>query len=721
MTLKLADDRLKVVLNLLGYSSLYPPQKLALAKGVLKNRNLLITTPTASGKTLIAVMATIKAIEKGLKVVYLVPLKAIATEKYRYLQILQNVNFVDRKIRISISTGDYNSTGMEGASADIIVLTNEKMDSVIRHGAKWISDVGLFVADEVHLLGDRERGPTLEMTITKIRKMYPRAQILALSATIANSEDIAKWLGCELIQSDWRPTKLIEGVYEHGSVRMNDGRKFEIKTSSGISSSAINLAIDCINNGGQAIIFAETRKRAIALASKATEIVYKQLDKVTKAITAKASSRILNDGEDTELTRTLSRVISGGVGFHHAGLGQVTREIVEELFRDGSIKLLTATPTLSAGVNLPARRVILSSILRYDSQYGGNVPISVLEYKQLSGRAGRPSYDTFGESIIVAESGISEQEIYDHYVMGEPEPLRSQMSNDRAIRIHLLSTIVTFPGMKKLEIYNLFRDTLFAQQYRKATVDFKIDSALNYLQNTTFLKSKNDRYIATDFGRLASLLYIDPLTAVEFSQAIQSAKRVPLHNGNTIRNERTLGILHLITNSTDFYPKISLRKGDIEELSNILNLYSEELFYPISESDGSRSLLALHAWINEASDRMVSDNLGVEPGDMYRIVENAEWLSYSLLEFSKLLKREDLLTSIYRTRLRIKYGIKEELLSLVGLQGIGRIRARALYNAGLTDIRKVSEAPKSKLSNIPKIGPALAHKLKDNLNKRTIY
>jgi len=118
---------------------------------------------------------------------------------------------------------------------------------------------------------------------------------------------------------------------------------------------------------------------------------------------------------------------------------------------------------------------------------------------------------------------------------------------------------------------------------------------------------------------------------------------------------------------------------------------------------------------------LVSDNLGVEPGDMYRIVENAEWLSYSLLEFSKLLKREDLLTSIYRTRLRIKYGIKEELLSLVGLQGIGRIRARAMYNAGLTDIRKVSEAPESKLSNIPKIGPVLAHKLKDNLNKRTIY
>ena len=106
----------------------------------------------------------------------------------------------------------------------------------------------------------------------------------------------------------------------------------------------------------------------------------------------------------------------------------------------------------------------------------GNIPISVLEYKELSGRAGRPSYYTFGESIIVAESGISEQEIYDHYVMGEPEPLRSQMSNDRAIRIHLLSTIVTFPGMKKLEIYHLFVIHYSLSNTEKRQWDFKIDN-----------------------------------------------------------------------------------------------------------------------------------------------------------------------------------------------------------------------------------------------------
>ncbi len=142
------------------------------------------------------------------------------------------------------------------------------MDSLMRHGAEWISDVGLFVADEVHLIGERERGPTLEMMLTNICQLYQQSQILALSATVANSDDIADWLGCELIESNWRPTKLIEGVYEDGNIRMNDGSRFEILTSVGVTSAAIDIAIDSLKNGGQALIFADTRKRAFSLATK---------------------------------------------------------------------------------------------------------------------------------------------------------------------------------------------------------------------------------------------------------------------------------------------------------------------------------------------------------------------------------------------------------------------------------------------------------------------
>jgi helicase len=721
MTITISDHRIKMILDSLGYSSLYPPQELAISKGLLEKRNLLITTPTASGKTLIAVMAAIKAIEEGLKVVYLAPLRAIATEKYEYFGALDRVNIDARKIRIRLSTSDYDSSGIELAKADIIVLTNEKMDSIIRHGAEWIYKVGLFVADEVHLLGDRDRGPTLEMMLTKIRKMYTQSQILALSATVANSEDIAKWLGCELIKSNWRPTKLVEGVYENGIIRMNDGTKIRIKNSSSpaISSSAIDIALDCIENSGQALIFAETRKRASSLALKASEVVNKRLDKATKATAAKTSTEILKNSDDTELTRTLCHVISRGVAFHHAGLGQSSREIVEQSFKAGVIKLLTATPTLAAGVNLPAKRVILSSILRYDSDYGGNMPITVLEYKQLCGRAGRPKYDTSGEAIIVTGSGASAEDIYDHYVLGNPEPLQSQMTNDKSIRVHLLSTVSSIPGLKKSEIYDLFGSTLFAQQYRKATVTFKIDNALSYLESEDLIKSKNDRYIATDFGRRTSLLYIDPLTAIEFRKAIQSIERIPNSNNDDkdFINEQTLGLLCLITNSADFYPKLSLRRKDIDELGVIFAQHADELFYQVNEYDCSRSVLALYEWINEANDRVLSDKVGVEPGDMYRIAESSEWLAYSLYEVAKLLRREDLLGSIQSLRLRIKYGVKDELLPLVRLEGIGRIRARSLHDAGVTDVAKIAKMPELKLSRIPKIGPAVARKLKENLGK----
>jgi helicase len=717
MTITSAGASIKIFLDLLGYSSLYPPQELALSKGVLEGKNLLITTPTASGKTLIAVMAAIKAIEKGLKVVYLTPLRALATEKYQYLKTLESLDIISRKIRVRVASSDYDASGREVTGVDVVVLTNEKMDSIIRHGSTWISDVGLFVADEVHLLGDRGRGPTLEMMLTKIRTMYPQSQILALSATVANSEDIARWLGCELIESNWRPTKLVEGVYEHGIARMNDGNQFKIETSPGVSSAVIDIAIDSLDNGGQALVFAETRKRASSLAAKAADGVYKRLDKTSKRMAEQVSSAIRSKGDDTELTRNLCQLVSKGVAFHHAGLGPSSREIVEESFKAGAIKLLTATPTLAAGVNLPARRVVIASILRYDSDYGGNIPISILEYKQICGRAGRPKYDSFGEAVIVAESGASAQDLYDHYILGTPEPLRSQLTNDRAIRVHLLSTIASAPGMKKFEIYDLFGSTLFAQQYRKSTVSFKVDAALVYLESEGLIKSKNDRFIATEFGRRASLLYIDPLTAVEFRKSIESIKHMSTYKNNGNSNY-TIGFLHLITNSADFYPKLSLRKKDYEELYAIIQQHSNELFCQISEYDCSRSLWALYEWINETSDRVLNDKIGVEPGDMHRMVEISDWLAYSLYEVAKLLKREDLLVSIHDLRIRVKYGIKEELLPLVTLEGIGRIRARALYDAGFTDIKKVAEASESKLSAIPKIGPAVANKLKEKHVKR---
>ncbi|MDQ3908814.1 MAG: DEAD/DEAH box helicase [Thermoproteota archaeon] len=708
MPVALTSNSIRTLLSHLGYSSLYPPQETALKHGILEGKSVLMTTPTASGKTLIAIMAIYQALKKNRKAVYLTPLRALASEKYHDMKVLENLDF-GRKIKVMAATGDYDSPGKELAAADVIILTNEKMDTLFRHNAEWLDDIGLFVSDEVHLIGDKERGATLEIMLTKIRKHYPESQIVTLSATVANSYEIADWLACELIESDWRPTKLVEGVYEYGMIKMKDGTTFKVN-SSGISS-AVDLAIDSVDGGGQALIFAETRKRAASLAAKAAEGVYKRLDKGARELAVKASSEILAREDESEITKALAKLVSKGVAFHHAGLAPSSREIVESSFRKGVIKLLTATPTLAAGVNLPARRVVISSILRYDSEYGRNLPISVLEYKQLCGRAGRPQYDTSGEAIIISESGANAEELYDHYVLGSPEPLRSQLSNDNTIRFHLLSNIATVPGMKKPEIHDLFSRTLFARQYRNATVELKVESALEYLEQEELVRSRNDRYIATDFGRRTSLLYINPATAVKFRDALQG-----LNYRAATRYE--LGFLHLITDSPDFYPKLSLRKTDYDPLSILIQRRGNELLYPISEYECTRSFWALCSWIEETTEKVLSDKMGVEPGDMHRIVEMANWLAYSLYEVAKLLRREDLMPELYNLRTRIRYGVKEELLPLVALEGIGRVKARALYNAGFTDVLTIAKASQAKLASVPKIGPTVAEKLKHQLKKR---
>jgi helicase len=709
MPAALTDSSIKILLSHLGYASLYPPQEMALKHGILEGKNVLVTTPTASGKTLIAMMAIYNTLKRNKKAVYLTPLRALASEKYDDMKALENLNF-GRKIKVMVATGDYDSSGKELVSADVIVLTNEKMDTLFRHNAEWLDDVGLFISDEVHLIGDKERGATLEMMLTKIRKHYPKSQIVALSATVANSNEISDWLGCELVESDWRPTKLVEGVYDYGLIRMRGGETFRVN-SSGISS-AVDIAIDCVNEGGQALIFAETRKRAASLASKAAEGVYKQLDKTARELAAKASSEILSREDDAEITKTLAQLVSKGVAFHHAGLAPSSRKIVESSFRKGIIKLLTATPTLSAGVNLPARRVVIASIMRYDSEFGRNLPISVLEYKQLCGRAGRPQYDTTGEAIIVSESGANAEDLYDHYVLGNPEPIRSQLSSDSAIRFHLLSNIATVPGMKKHEIHDLFSRTLFARQYREATVKLKVDSALEYLEQEELVKLRNNRYVATEFGRRTSLLYINPATAVKFRDALQRVE----HRADGAKH--VLGVLHVIADSPDFYPKLSLRKTDYDQISILIQRRGDELLYPISEYDCSRSFWALCLWIEETSEEVLSDRIGVEPGDMHRIVEIANWLAYSLYEVAKLLRRGDLMPELYNLRTRIRYGVKEELLPLVLLEGIGRVKARALYNAGFTDVPTIMKASEAKLASVPKIGPILAGKLKHQLKNR---
>ncbi len=687
-----------------GYSELYPPQVDSIEAGLLDQKNLLVSAPTASGKTLIATLAMINnLINNNGKVVYLSPLRALAAEKFSEFKKIEKIP-LGRKIKVQISTGDFESFDKTLEQSDVIILTNEKMDSLIRHGAEWVNDIRLVIADEIHLVGDQDRGPTLEMVLTKLKLLESKPQIIALSATITNADELSEWLDCTLVENDWRPVPLSEGVYNEGGVTMDDGRYFEVEPS--LRGPSVDLGAESVRDGGQSLLFAETRMRSASLATKAADVISKYLKKSEQDELEKISKKILGKNEHTQLVKTLAELVKKGVAFHHAGLNQNCRETIETEFRKGTIKLLSSTPTLASGVNLPARRVVIASIVRYNSRVGANRPISILEYKQLCGRAGRPQYDDYGEAIIVGNANSSE--LIDHYINGEPEPIESKIAEDKSLRIHVLSTIVINPGIKKDEIIDFFSQTLGGLQSRKSTLKFGVDIALRYLMDEDFLIKKGERFVATEFGKKASRLYIDPLTATYFRTAIKNVSEGKKH---------TFGFLHLISESEEFFPKFSLRKKDYEAASLLIENKTIELIEPISEYDCSRSLLALDAWITESSEMSLSDNLKIESGDIHRMVETADWLLYCLRELAKQLERVDLLDELDIIRKRINYGIREELLELVKIKGIGRVRARKLFKHGINNLDDLSVIPVKKLAEIDKIGSTLADNIKSQLRK----
>jgi helicase len=360
-----------------GITELYPPQEEAVRKGLLKGRNLLVATPTASGKTLLAALAAAKHLQSHGKTVYLTPLRALTSEKR---------DFFDEMFspfgRVAAVSRDYDQPEDWLKAYDIIVSTNEKMDSMLRHKAEWISAVTLAVVDEAHLISYSGKGPTLEIVIARLREELPNAQLLLLSATIKNIEEVASFAEAEPVTSTWRPVPLREAVLQHDrdTLYYPDGSEERIPRLSG--DPVGSMVMNTLSVGGQAMVFAGSRRQAETTA-RALSSLLKTIPKDFKVL-RRISEEIF---DESDFSHRLAQCIRNGVAFHHAGLSHTQRRAVERGFRDGHIKAIVATPTLAAGVNIPARAVIIPDVKR------GGEEMSVMEYKQLCGRAGRPGYD----------------------------------------------------------------------------------------------------------------------------------------------------------------------------------------------------------------------------------------------------------------------------------------------------------------------------------------
>jgi len=650
-----------------GITELFPPQKEAIQKGLLEGKNMVLAIPTASGKTLVALIAILNHIKNGGKAVYIVPLRALAEEKYEEFS-----DFCD----CVLSSGDYDSEDRYLTRYDCIITTSEKCDSLLRHSKRFFDDVTLVVADEIHLIDSMRRGPTLEMTLSKLKNKH----ILALSATISNAQEIAEWLKADLVYSEWRPVKLRMGVYIKDKIYYKDA----VKEVSFKKDPITSLCYETIRENGQLLIFVNTRRSAEALAKKLAKNNFSEID-------IKFSN--------TSFGKLLESCARRGVAFHHAGLAREDRKKVEKYFKENKLKVLTATPTLAAGVNLPARRVIIRDYRRYSNLGYRRIP--VLEIKQMMGRAGRPKYDKEGEALLIAKNEEEKEMLFEDYINKETERITSKIANPGIMRTHILALIASNYVSNEETLKSFLERSFYSFQYNLSKIYDRILEIVDFLEENDLIKD----YTATLFGKRVSYLYIDPKTATIFR--------------NALKDEMTpFGILHTITSTPDL-ESLYLRRGEFDEYDSIVLEKGEEFLLEVPdywyEPDKYEFFLSrvktaslFYDWMEEVDEEEIFKKYKIYPGDFYRMRETGDWLLYSFTEIAKLFNRP--YREIENIRKRMRYGVKEELLPLVRIKNIGRVRARVLFNNGIKNLRDIENTDFQTLKRL--LGEGIAKSLK---------
>ncbi len=467
----------------------------------------------------------------------------------------------------------------------------------------------------------------------------------------------------------------------------------------------VNLALDTIDKRKQALVFVNSKRSA----EKVAEDIGKKTGMKQVALTELAQ-RILDVlSKPTKQCERLAKCVEGGVAFHHSGLAPNQRELVEDAFGEGIIKIIGCTPTLAAGLDMPAFRSIIRDVKRFGQHGMQHIP--VLEFLQMAGRAGRPKYDKVGEVIVVTQSEGDQDYVAEHYLRGDPEDILSKLAVEPVLRMYLLSLINSRIIGSKESIMDFFTRTFWAFQYKDIPrMEKIIDRVLKMLVDWAFLQETDDGFRATLIGKRVAELYVDPLTAHDFIDALEKSPNKKL---------KAFTWLQLACNTLEMRPLLRVKQKDVDEINqkyallepNLLQ-HEPSMFEPEYDDfmNSVKTAMMLEDWIEEKDEEWLLEKFDSRPGEVRVKIDNAEWLLYAVHELAVLKQMQPLLKEIMKVRLRLKYGVKEELLPLIKLEGIGRMRARKLHRAGLKDLGDIRSVQISKLTEL--VGEKLAKSLK---------
>lgn len=661
-----------------------PAQKAVIESGYLEDKsNYIISIPTASGKTVLGILPALKTILNGGKAVYAAPLLSIQNEKVKEFKA-----FEEHGIKV----------GKHPSNSDLSIMVFESFDALTRFSWNVLREVDTLIIDEFHMIGEYSRGPTLESAITRAKIINPSLRIIALSATLKNIDEIEQWLDGKTVEHDYRPVPLNKEVL--------DAEMFNTKNKNDVIVKIVEKAIE---DNSQALSFVSTRRFTESLATYVAKKIDKKTTKEQKQKFKQVADKLLEVPKKkgslpTTTCLKLAEAAEKGVVFHHAGLFNEQKEIIEDEFRNGNILMITATPSLMYGVNLPSKYVVIRDHTRWTSNGPASIP--VFDYEQMSGRAGRPQYDDVGYSYLVAKTMDEAFDLEARYVNGEIELTNSKLiDNKDAIYKQIIAQIASSLSKNLDDLNDFFGKTLYGFQmknnpsmsmFAQDSLNWELESALEFLLQNGIIRATPEGLKTTDFGNLIAKSNYAVETAVKIKEYVSTMEKL-----------NPAEMIYALAETPDL-PLISFKGRKSKD--PVRDKLSECGLFAVDIGNPEATAVSLIEWIDERNEYEIENAYNVYSASTRRSAYEASRLVKFAKNTLEVLGNYSNLKDMDYLSARLYYGVKEDIIPLVvGVKRLGRKRARLLMK---TFGDNLSEASEKELQKVEGIGPKLAGKVK---------
>ena len=748
-------DALISNLDTLGIRAIYPWQSICLlGTGLLAGtKNLIYTAPTGGGKSLVADVLMLKRVidKPKAKAILVLPYVALVQEKVKWLRRV--VEGVDKKLeavdsaapnerfrrqdpalRVAAFLGGSRSRAT-WADVDVAVCTIEKANALVNAAIEEgvVGELGVVVLDELHMLDDEHRGYLMELMCAKLRSLPQYVQLIGMSATLSNTRMIADWLDAKFYISNYRPVPIEEHLVFENRIYPTANSKQFFRTASQLSSvstqedavpirvvapsvhkelenpmanAMISLTLETVKSGYGALVFCSSR-----LGCQTSALLISEAMPCTDSLDATVLDRRL------DLVATLQSLPSGfepafqktivrGVAFHHAGLTTEERDIVSEAYDCGLIKVMVATCSLAAGVNLPARRVIILG-----ARMGRDL-VGPAMLRQMRGRAGRKGKDEIGETYLCCQK--SDLEAVANLLEAELPAVESCLTPEkRGMTRALLEVIVTRLAKSPGTVDEYVKRTLLYQTMKHADLFVMVESTMqNLLRDGLIILTDEGAYEPTLLGQAIISSALSPEDGVFVHAELQRALRAFVMDGDmhVLYSFTPVQIAGLTQISWPIFRKeveslddsgiralqfVGIKPGFVNRMANSGATLKESTQSEINFARVCRRMYAafqLRDLCNESPVHGVARKYDVPRGFVQNLSQQCQSFAAGMIKFCDRMGWGMLAAVLDLMQDRLKAGARADLLEMAQVPFVKSRMARMLWDSGLKSVRALAAA-----------------------------